>query len=212
MTPIIYALPGMGADQRMFPEPWNKLPGFVAVDWSAAAGARTLIEVAHCVVDVHRINDGDIVLGTSLGGIVGAEIARLRSLSRLILIGSAIDRSEVNPLLTILAGLVDYTPVELLKCSAAGVPAEVCQMFSHTNADFIRAMCREISAWRGYSAGPEKLYRIHGRHDYVIPVPATVDHNIDGGHLIATTHAAECAAVVRRLCAGYPTSLSRLAH
>ena len=212
MAPNIYALPGMGADQRMFPEPWNKLPGFVAVNWSAAAGARTLIEVAHSVVDIHRIKEGDIVLGTSLGGIVGAEIARLRPLSRLILIGSAIDRSEVNPLLTILAGLVDHAPIELLKHSAASVPADVCQMFSHTHADFIRAMCREIAAWRGYSVGPERLHRIHGRHDCVIPIPSQVDHIIDGGHLITMTHAAECAGVVRRICAGHPTSPSRLTH
>ena len=141
-----------------------------------------------------------------------AEIAQLRSLSRLILIGSAISPAEVNPLLTKLSVLADYTPIEWLKFSASSIPAYLCQMFAESDAVFIRAMCHEIARWSGYVPGTERLSRIHGRHDYVIPVPATVDHIIDGGHLITMTHAEECAAVVRRLCAGYPTSLSRLAH
>ena len=30
---MIHALPGMGADHRMYPEPWSSLPEFAAHDW-----------------------------------------------------------------------------------------------------------------------------------------------------------------------------------
>ena len=212
MAATLYALPGMGADERMFPAPWNKLPEFVAVDWSSSLDRRTLVDVARSIVETHKIKDGDVIVGTSLGGMVAAEIAQLRSLSRLILIGSAISPAEVNPLLTKLSVLADYTPIEWLQFSAASIPADLCQMFGETDAVFIRAMCHEIARWSGYVPGTERLSRIHGRYDYVIPIPSQVDYVIDGGHLIAMTHAPECVGIVQHLLQERTGSAPRSAH
>jgi hypothetical protein len=43
---MIHAIPGMGADHRMFPAAWDALPEFVAHDWPRHRGERTLAEVA----------------------------------------------------------------------------------------------------------------------------------------------------------------------
>ena len=38
---------------------------------------------------------------------------------------------------------------------------------------------------------------IHGRYDRVISRPEKVQHYLDGGHLIAMTHAQECVTYLR---------------
>lgn len=56
---MIHALPGMGADHRMYPAPWTSIPGFVAHDWVRYAGEQSLSEVAHSMCDSYHINDGE---------------------------------------------------------------------------------------------------------------------------------------------------------
>jgi hypothetical protein len=77
---MIHALPGLGADKRMFPAPWGTLEGLVAHDWPRYQGERTLPEVARAVVETYAVNDGDTVIGASLGGMVACEIAKIRKL------------------------------------------------------------------------------------------------------------------------------------
>ncbi len=82
-TRMIHALPGMGADRRMFPEPWETLAGFVPHDWPAYSGERTVADFARTVVETFEIRDGDALIGTSLGGMVACEIAKIRKLRAL---------------------------------------------------------------------------------------------------------------------------------
>ena len=70
-------------------------------------------------------------------------------------------------------------------------------MFAHTQAGFIRAMCRAIFTWPGLDLTRIRPLRLHGRHDRVIPPPREVDLLLDAGHLLAMTHAAECVAFLR---------------
>ena len=52
-------------------------------------------------------------------------------------------------------------------------PARVARMFAESDPDFIRAMCSHLSSWPGYSGPMESMFRLHGRHDHVIPCPAS---------------------------------------
>ena len=58
-------------------------------------------------------------------------------------------------------------------------------------------MCRAIFTWPGLDTTRLRPLRIHGRRDRVIPPPATADLLLEGGHLIAMTHAAECVACLQ---------------
>lgn len=187
----------MGADRRMFPTPWDSLPGFVAHDWPEYSGERTIAETAAKVADLWCIGDGDVVVGTSLGGIVACEIAKIRHLRALVLIGSAVSKDEVHPLLALLHPLAGIAPLEWLKFSAGKLPAELPQMFAGVDAAFIRNMCAAIFRWDGLGPAPVACHRVHGRRDRVIPPPAAVDLLLDGGHLISMTHAEACAVFVR---------------
>jgi pimeloyl-ACP methyl ester carboxylesterase len=193
---MIHALPGTGADQRMFPDPWGVLPGFVAHDWTAVRRARSLPELAAAVTAEWNIRDGDSLVGCSLGGMVACEIARLRRIHCLFLVGSATHRAEVNPWLTTLCPLIDLTPLNWMKLAADKLPGEVAAMFAASDPDFVRAMCKAIFLWSGLGETATRVFRIHGRLDRVIPPPAQVDLLLEGGHLVAMTHAELCADFV----------------
>jgi pimeloyl-ACP methyl ester carboxylesterase len=190
-------LPGMGADSRMYSGAWRSLPNAVFVDWPEYRGETTIAAVAERVVQQIGIAHGDLVIGSSLGGIVACEIARVRTLKALVLIGSAVNKEEISSLLAVLHPIADFAPLNFIQSAAGKVPGELAEMFRDVQPDFIRAMCRAIFAWKGLENSSVKLIRIHGKRDRVIPLPPKVDLVLDGGHLIAMTHAAECVLHLR---------------
>lgn len=187
----------MGADKRMYPEPWSTLPDFVAHDWPRHQGEMTLADTARSVVERYEIRDGDSLVGSSLGGMVACEIASIRKIHTLYLIGSATDKQEINRLLAVLHPLANLAPLDWLRFSAGKIPLELARMFAGMEASFIRAMCAAVFQWEGLTASPERIFRIHGKLDLVIPPPARADLLLTGGHLISMSHAGECVEFVR---------------
>jgi pimeloyl-ACP methyl ester carboxylesterase len=195
---MIHALPGTGADHRMFPEPWGSLPGFKAQDWITSPDIRTVRQLAEAMVEARGIADGDVLVGASLGGMVAAEITKFRKISRLFLVGSAVNKEEVNPWLAKLHPLADKVPMAWLKRSAGKLPGDAAAMLADADPDFVRRMILAIFQWEGLGKTQTQVFRIHGRKDKVISVPKDCDLLLGGGHLIAMTHAVECARFVER--------------
>jgi len=195
---MIHALPGMGADHRMYPEPWRQLPDFRAHDWTSHAGETTLPEVARSMDAACGIQDGDVLVGSSLGGMIACEISKFRRIAALYLIGSAVRSAEINGLLAKLRPLAKVAPIDWLRLSAGKIPHELAQMFSSMESSFIRAMCQAVFAWEGLGSTPVPVYRLHGRFDLVIPPPEHADLLLEGGHLIAISHARACVEFVRQ--------------
>lgn len=180
----------------MYARPWRAVDGVTYVDWPAWSGERTLADVAERVIRQHAIDAGDVVGGSSLGGMVALEVARRAGCRRVVLIGSAKHPSEIEPVLRRLAPLGVVGPVAFTQ--------SVVQMLSHTEAArqycradprFVQAMCGAVARWRGVDTSGLVLHRIHGTHDRIIRCPATHCERIPGaGHLLPMTHAAVCAA------------------
>lgn len=189
---MIHGLPGMGADNRMYPAPWSSLPGFEPHDWVRHSGEKSLSEMAQSMCDSCRIKDGDDLVGASLGGMVACEITKIRKIRRLFLIGSAVQKDEISTLLTFLHPLAKVAPIDWVRISAGKIPSELAQMFSGVEASFVRAMCAAIFQWNGLGPTTTQVIRLHGRHDIVIPPPKSVHLLVSGGHLISMTHAEEC--------------------
>ena len=146
--------------------------------------------------DSYDITDGDVLIGASLGGMVACEITRIRKISCLYLIGSAVSKEEISTLLAALHPLAQIAPLDWLRISAGRIPMETAQMFASAEPSFVRAMCAAIFKWEGLGTSTTKVIRLHGRHDLVIPPPKSVDLLVDGGHLISMTHAAECSEFI----------------
>jgi len=171
----------MGADQRMFPPPWDSLPEFRAHDWPRYAGEQTLAEVAEAMCRAANINDGDSLIGASLGGMVG----------------SAVSREEISAVATRLHPLLQVAPLDWLRFVAGKIPWELTRMFAGTESTFIRAVGPAIFQWPGLGPPRTRVRRIHGRRDHIILPPARADLLLNGGHLIAITHARECVNFIQ---------------
>ena len=158
-------------------------------DWPAYKGEPTYRDVARRLIDEYDISDGDIVGGSSLGGMVALEIAKLIRPKTIVLLGSAVNRREVQSVLSIISPLAALAPVSLMQRLVGKHHSLAAQMFSQSDPEFIRNMCLYLPSWPGYSGPNEGLFRLHGRRDRIIPCPARGAEVIeDAGHLLAITH------------------------
>ncbi|HLP06694.1 MAG TPA: alpha/beta fold hydrolase [Opitutaceae bacterium] len=195
---MIFVMPGMGADHRMYAAPaWHTLPDARFLDWPAYRGENSIGAIATRVIAEAEIHDGDTVIGSSLGGIVACEIANRLQLRSLVLIGSAQSPSEIAPLLAVLHPLAAIAPLEIVRFSAGKLPGELSAMFAESQTSFIRAMCHAIFVWSGLESSRIRPLRIHGRSDHVIPPPANANLLLYAGHLLAMTRADECVAFLQ---------------
>ncbi len=194
---VVHVLPGLGASSAMYAGAWRELPSARFHDWTSAHGATELGDAAAALVAAAPIAPGDVVVGTSLGGMVACEIAAQVPLGALVLVSSAVHPSEVNRVLALLHPLARVAPVEFAQRAAGKLPAELARMFAEGDATFMRAMCAAVFRWRGLAPTLPPPFRIHGRADRVIPPPPSPDVLLEGGHLVAISDAARCVAAVR---------------
>lgn len=175
----------------MYSSEWKRLNGYKFLDWPNQSAANSIADLAQEMIVIHRIDKRDSVLGSSLGGMVACEISNIIDLDKVVLLGSAKDNSEISDFLQILSPIIDYTPIEFIQRLSGKLSSDLTEMFSVSNAQFIRNMCKAIFTWKGF-LDRCRLFRIHGVKDLVIPCPYDVDVKLDGGHLIAITHDTEC--------------------
>lgn len=194
---MIYVLPGIGADHSMYRGPWQTLDHCRFLDWPPHAGETSLTAIARRLVEEEDIRDGSVVVGHSLGGMVSCEIAQLRALKSLILMGSASCKEGVSSLLAILHPLAAHTPFEFMQAVARKLPGDLTAMFGRSDPEFIRATCKAIFEWKGLPQDCIRPRRIHGRFDVVIPPPPEVHCLLNGGHMIPVTHAHDCVEFLR---------------
>ncbi len=195
-------LPGMGATAAMYNGLKHKL-GFPVdfLNWPEYRGEKTYADVAWRIVKEHGIGSEDIVGGSSLGGMVALEIARLSEVKAIVLLGSAVNRKEVQTLLSLLAPIATAAPMKIIQALVGKNRNLVSTMFAESDPEFIRAMCSCLPSWAGYDRPVEKLFRLHGKKDYVIPCPTSGCEAVEtAGHLLAITHATETAAFLHRVC------------
>ena len=195
-----FILPGMGASAAMYNALRHKIDFEINfINWPDYHGEKAYSEVARRVILDHDISDGDVVGGSSLGGMVALEIAEIVNPSGILLLGSAITSNEVQNLLSLLAPLASLTPISVVQVLVGKNKNLVSSMFADTNPEFIRAMCAYLNSWKGYRGSRDKVYRLHGKNDLVIPCPSSgCDIIEDAGHLIAMTHVQETADFLKR--------------
>lgn len=155
--------------------------------------------MARRIVKENEILEGDIVGGSSLGGMVALEIAQTLQMKAIVLLGSALDKNEVRPLLSALSPLASITPIFLIQLLAGKRNDLVSQMFADSNPEFIRAMCQYLNEWQGFHGPLDNVFRVHGKKDHVITCPTMGSDTVDNaGHLLAITHPKETAGFIQK--------------
>ena len=195
-----YILPGMGATSEMYSSLKRELR-FNAhlLDWPSYQSEISLKEVAERIIAENPINESDVIGGSSLGGMIALEVSMILNTKAVVLMGSAIRNDEINRLLSMISPLASITPLSFIQVIVGKNEEVVSQMFSASEPDFIRSMCKYVSLWPGYVGPIEKVIRIHGRKDHIIKCPQSdCDVVENAGHLLAITHAKECTAFLEK--------------
>lgn len=195
-------LPGMGANSNMYPkDKYISLQDVTFADWPGYEGEVSLESVAKKIIAQHHINKEMVVGGSSLGGMVAIEIAKIMGLKKVILIGSATHSDFINPLLQKLSNLAEVTPIKIIQALAGKVNIyssnELLKMFEESESKFIKAMCKALFKWEGIGKFNGDVCQIHGEKDLVIfPPKKNVKIILGGGHLISMSHAEEVAKFI----------------
>lgn len=196
-----YLLPGMGADFSMYDLLRREVSFEINfINWPRYRGEKTFAEVAKRVVEENGIEDGDIVGGSSLGGMIGIEIASLKRVRTLVLFGSAVSPSELNGSLSLFSPLIKIVPISFMQKLAGKYGGTIAKMFAGADAEFIRAMSLYMPEWPGLKDLQTPLFRIHGDKDRVIHCPEIGSEIVkNAGHFLAMTHAKECGTFLNKI-------------
>ncbi|WP_375438117.1 alpha/beta fold hydrolase [uncultured Hymenobacter sp.] len=212
---MIYLIPGLGADERVFqnlrpllqdktrillwltPEPDESLP-----DYAARMAAPIPLEQA------------GLIVGVSFGGVVGLEINRIRPRLRTVLVSSIPDASCMPPLLRLIRSTRVYRlfPPQWLKLFPRagqlyfGVQnGEEYRMFKQILRDmeptYTRWAIHRLLHWDSTSVG--RSIQILGTADRVFPHgPTPVDYLIEGGgHFMVFSYASQVSKILNKLAA-----------
>lgn len=197
-------LPGMGANSNMYPkEKYDWLQEVTFSNWPEYHGEKTIEAVSQKIIGQHQITSEMTVGGSSLGGMVAIEIAKIVGISKVILIGSATNPKYINPLLQKLSNLTEITPLRTIQVLTGKVNqyanSELLGMFSESDSKFVKAMCGALLNWKGIGNFKCEIHQIHGEKDLVIfPPKDNVKIILGAGHLISMTHADEIANFINK--------------
>ena len=192
---MITIFPGMGANHQMYGPEWQALLpcGLRFIDWPQDYIPKSIVDLAdHCA---QQSGDKEtVVIGSSMGGMVALEYARLKGVTHVVLLGSTTSSSEINAFLKALGPLVAITPMRLCTALAGKGGHLLSHMFADQNPDFIRTMVQHCLAW--HFTGQLQTLKIHGRSDRVIQAKQA-DCWLDAGHLVAMSHPEACLQAIQ---------------
>lgn len=192
-----YILPGMGANSDMYSGPWREIEACCYIDWPPYKQEKSITDVAKRLIESHNISPKDIVIGSSMGGMVALEMANIMGLQLVILVGSATHPSEISPLAKLLMPCSCKPVVKVSQLIASISKDAISQAYCKSDSDFIVEMSKAILNWHGYMGGSTQVVRIHGKKDKFITCPHDIEIIEKGGHLIAVTHAKECVKFIK---------------
>lgn len=193
-----YILPGMGAGSKMYSGPWNELENSHFIDWPPYDGEKSIADLANRLIREHKMNSDDSFIGSSLGGMVGLEIGAIIGSKDIILIGSAVNPTELSILSKAIMPFSLKPVVKISQLISSLANDTVSRMYTNSEPEFIVEMSKAIRIWQGFRGDPQSIVRIHGKKDRFITCPQDHCKTVaDGGHLIAITHARECVDFIK---------------
>lgn len=205
----VYCLSGLGADYRIFTN--LKLPGInlIHIPWPEHDKHDELSCYAQKVSVLIKADD-PIIIGVSLGGMIGVEISKIRDVKKLILISSAKTKQELPQYDTWFGNLMRskilppfmYKLPNSVLFNKFGVETDedealIYEILKDADGRFMKWAMWAVATWDNNS-WREPVVHIHGRKDkMLLPDDVNAQYWIDdGGHMMIYNRAAEISEII----------------
>lgn len=209
---IVYFLPGQGADKRLFDS--IKLPSDYEIrfiEYGTPPRKSTMNSFARELSKQIDTTQKFVLVGTSLGGMLCAEMSEFLHPEKTILISSAANRKEfpfqykfqkVIPLYFIVPGFVMKGSARMLQPIVEPDRKHNKETFKAMlkakNGKYMRRSIKMVIQWKRTS-NTAPIVRIHGENDHTLPVRNVkhVDYLIhDGSHMITLTRGKQISGLL----------------
>ncbi len=177
----IFLISGLGADTRLY----NNIDlidnEVIRVDWIEPNLTDTLATYAQKIIHQYHIKNNSIVIGTSLGGMIAVEIAKLVPLNKVILISSIKTINEAPWYFTTFRRLPLYRPMSgevlkklgfLMRPVFGKFTADDLWVFEDmlkkSSPKFVKWAIGAVLAWKNETI-PPNVYHLIGDKDMVFP-------------------------------------------
>jgi pimeloyl-ACP methyl ester carboxylesterase len=208
----IYLIPGLGADGRMYTPQLRVLKNAVVLEHQKPLQGETLIQYAKRLCDKVDTSKPFILIGTSLGGIIAIEMARIIHPDRVILISSVKHRGELPGwirsmkhlrLHRLLSGdsFVRFSSANIQRLITkrdTAVAKLLIDMHASADPDFVSWAINEVVNWGGTDDYPQGIIHIHGTRDRLFPHSRIKNavHIKGGSHVMGLTQAQDVNAAL----------------
>lgn len=215
MKPL-YCISGLGADERVFSKLTIDGRELKPVQWLQPLQGETLNTYAKRLSE--QITEPEpIILGLSFGGMMAIEIAKLRPVSKIILLSSIKTSSEL-PAWMNLAGkssvykLLPSRQISSIKALRALRPIQnyflgartaeekkiANEYRDHVDPVYLKWAIAQVLTWKN-NAIPSNLLHIHGSNDHIFPAKKIKNAHIvpGGGHFMVMDKPREIARIIQ---------------
>ncbi len=206
----VYFISGLGASDAAFAN--LRLPGIepVHLNWMAPDKKESIEHYAQRMSDRIPANEEPLIVALSFGGMISAEIAKLRPIKKLILISSAKTCDELPPYFRIGRSIPIHKIFPLKKLGSNElVMKHVFGAKTERQKRALRAIIEtSMSGFNEWAVNavvhwcnktmPVNVVHIHGTKDILLPFKfVKADYAIKGGtHLMVLTRAQEVSDII----------------
>jgi len=216
----LYFLSGLGADKKAF--------SFLEIDkrfeknyaeWIKPLKNEKMADYAKHMIDTYHIQDGDILIGLSFGGMMAIEINKIINLKQVILVSSTATTGGLSSSLRNFGrlGLTNLLPKHILNKPNPGNyyvfgaktkdEQEKLDLFiSEGDVDINYWSIGQLVRWRNKTK-PDNVVIINGSVDKIFPFKKVKpDYLIEGGtHLMVYNKAKEVSEIINRILQNFKT-------
>jgi pimeloyl-ACP methyl ester carboxylesterase len=180
---VIYCIPGLGLDHRLFKKLEIPNAELKFIDWIEPKTGENISSYAERLAQTIPSDENISLLGVSLGGIISIEIARIRNINKLYLISTVKNKSEMPVYMSWLERL----PRRSKNATKFALEASIAlkpfydkadkegnelfhKMVKAASLDFINWGIQEIAKWNFEGDLPTDFLHLHGTDDLIFPI------------------------------------------
>lgn len=214
--PKIYFISGLGADSRAFTK-IQEFEGFenVFLEWIPPLANETFSNYITRLIKGYDINEDDVVLGLSFGGLAAIEVGKQTPIKKVILLSSFKDKDGLKPHLKFLLGLRLYNLIPNFKLKffdkqavkgfgnvSEEAKVGLMEMMRDTHPKLIKWSLKQIRKSKFNNKLDTEIYNILGTKDEMVQfwkLPNNNFHIKNGGHLIVYENAEEINSILKKI-------------